>query len=152
MQWCHNRWFYFQVNTSTPEILSSESRIGRIVTPLQVSEWEWSLLTHPNRHFVEYLIDGMKNGFRIGFSYTGKIVVAKRNIMKSAYQHPEVVQRYIDNELRLDQIRGPLKPEEADGVHVSRFGVISKPHQLGKWRMIYSRSISSGAIEHQRWD
>ena len=125
--------------TEQESILSRDSRINRIVIPLQVSERENLLLTHPDRQFVDYLLDGMKNGFRIGFDYSSKTVGAKRN-MKSAHQHPEVVQKYIDNEVRLGQVRGPLKPEEAAGVHISRFGVIPKPRQPGKWRMIVDLS------------
>ena len=116
---------------------SRDSGINTIVTPLRVSEWEKLLLPHPDRQFV---LDGMKKGFRIGFNYLSKTRVT----MKSAYQHPEVVQRYIHNEVRLGQERGPLQPEEAAGVHVSRFGVIPKPHQPGKWRMIVDLSHPEG--------
>lgn len=122
---------------------SRDSGINTIVTPLRVSEWEKLLLPHPDRQFVDYLLDGMKNGFRIGFNYLSKTRVTKRN-MKSAYQHPEVVQRYIDNEVRLGRVRGPLQPAEAAGVHISRFGVIPKPHQPGKWRMIVDLSHPVG--------
>ena len=51
----------------------------------------------------------MKNGFRIGFNYSCKRVLAKLN-MKSAYQHQEVVQKYIDNEVRHGRVQGPLQP------------------------------------------
>lgn len=110
---------------------SRDSGINTIVTPLRVSEWEKLLLPHPDRQFVDYLLDGMKNGFRIGFNYLSKTRVTKRN-MKSAYQHPEVVQRYIDNEVRLGRVRGPLQPEEAAGVHISRFGVIPQTSPTGE--------------------
>ena len=92
---------------------------------------------------MDYLLDGMKNGFRIGFNHLRKTRATKRN-MKSAYQHPEVVERYIDNEVRLGRVRGPLQPEDAAGVHISRFGVIPKPHQPGKWRMIVDLSHPEG--------
>ena len=122
---------------------SRDGGINTIVTPLRVSEWEKLLLPHPDRQFVDYLLDGMKKGFRIGFNYLSKTRVTKRN-MKSAYQHPEVVQQYIDNEVRLGRVRGPLQPEETARVHISRFGVIPKPHQPGKWRMIVDLSHPVG--------
>lgn len=37
-------------------------------------------------------------------------------------------------------MRGPLNPEEAAAVHISRFGVIPKPHQPGKQRLIIDLS------------
>ena len=71
---------------------SRDSGINTIVTPLCVVEWEKWLLPHPDRQFV-----------RIGFNYPSKTRVTKRN-MKSAYQHPEVVQQYIDNEVTLGRV------------------------------------------------
>ena len=83
-------------------------------------------------------------GFRIGFNHASRRVTAKSN-MKSAHQHPEVVQKYMDNEVRLGRVYGPLRPEQAAGVHINRFGLIPKPHQPGKWRMILELSHPVGS-------
>ena len=50
---------------------------------------------------------------------------------------------YISKELAAGRIIGPL-PACAEGVHVSRFGVIPKPHQPGKWRLITDLSFPHG--------
>ena len=56
--------------------------------------------------------------------------------------NPKVVDEYLEKEAGLGRVIGPLKPEEHPTVHVSRFGVIPKNHQPGKWRLIYSGSIT----------
>ena len=50
------------VQRAIPECLS------RINTPLVVDEWE-RFLNHPDREYGDYLLRGMKEGFRIGFQY-----------------------------------------------------------------------------------
>ena len=40
---------------------------GSIATPLVVAEWEAALTTHPDQVYVQYLLRGLRNGFRIGF-------------------------------------------------------------------------------------
>ena len=44
--------------------------LSRIKTPLVVEEWEKLLSRHPDREYGDYLLRGMKEGFRIGFCYT----------------------------------------------------------------------------------
>ena len=38
------------------------------VSPLVAEEWEEALRRHPDREFVEYLVRGIRQGFRIGFN------------------------------------------------------------------------------------
>ncbi len=63
--------------------------------------------------------------------------------MLSAEQNPDVVDRYLAKERDAGRVIGPL-PESVEGVHVSRFGVIPKPHQPGKWRLIVDLSYPKG--------
>ena len=72
--------------------------------------------------------------------------------MHSAREHPEPIDRYVQEELRAGRIvrlSSGEAGESASGrriqVHVSRFGVISKPHQPGKWRLITDLSSPKGA-------
>ena len=83
---------------------------------------------------MEYLVQGIRQGFRLGFGY-GEVQLrsASRN-MRSAEDNAEVVEQYLAKECGLGRVVGPLALD--DSVHVSRFGVIPKPHQPGKWRLI----------------
>ncbi len=55
--------------------------------------------------------------------------------MPSATEHPEPIEKYLANELGAGRIVG-LMPSNEEGVHINRFGVIPKPYQPGKWRLI----------------
>ena len=121
-------------------------------TPLRVAEWGRALRGHPDREFVDYLLDGMSQGFRIGFNQAfGHLKSAKRN-MVSASAEPAVIEAYLAKERAAGRVVGPLVPEgdlAASCIHTSRFGVIPKPHQPGKWRLIVDLSHPKGQCE--RW-
>ena len=55
-----------------------------------------------------------------------------------------MVDRYLGREVSLGRVIGPLSRQEVPGVHVSRFGVIEKPHQPGKYRLIVDLSHPEG--------
>ncbi len=119
--------------------------IGAIVTPLKWEVWQGALLGHPDGDFVSYIVEGLKNGFRIGFGYGVQACKSATRNMLSAYQHPHVVEEYLDEELRLGRVLGPFEKGEVPHLHISRFGVIPKPHKPGKWRLILDLSHPEGA-------
>ena len=41
----------------------------RVTTPLFASEWKKALTKHTDRQFIDYIIPGIRDGFRIGFNY-----------------------------------------------------------------------------------
>ena len=115
-----------------------------IVTPLNASAWSSCLQHHPDEAFVRYIMDGIRQGFRIGFRHTSPLQSAKRNI-PSADEHPEIISDYIDKECSLGRILGPFSPNDIEPpVQVSRFGVIPKGHTPGKWRLILDLSSPEG--------
>ena len=89
------------------------------------------------------LIEGISEGFRIGFDHSQKLRSAKRN-MRSATEHPDIVQKYLCEEMQEGRVAGPFQPGEVTGLHISRFGVIPKRHQTGKWRLIIDLSHPEG--------
>ena len=118
-----------------------------INSPLAVNEWRVLLCDHPDEEFKSYLLQGMVEGFRIGFNYGQcKCKSAKRNML-SAMQNPSVVCDYLTKERALGRIIGPLEPHVLStmAIQVNRFGVIPKPHQPGKWRLILDLSHPEGA-------
>ena len=57
--------------------------------------------------------------------------------MDSTRQHPHIITEYIQKELSLARMLGPLKEMQSlPPLHVNRFGVIPKGHDTGKWRLI----------------
>ena len=49
-----------------------------------------------------------------------------------------VISDYLDKEVQLGRVVGPLSGDTA--VHISRFGVVPKSSQPGKWRLIIDLS------------
>ena len=45
------------------------SEWARIVTPLQVPVWQKYLEGHPDGEFAQLVMDGIRDGFRVGFDY-----------------------------------------------------------------------------------
>ena len=115
-----------------------------INTPLIVDEWRHQLSEHPDAEFTDYLVRGMTEGFRIGFNYQECTCRSAKRNMLSAIQNPQVVGYYLDLECKLGRIVGPLDIG-IHGINVNRFGVIPKPHQPGKWRLIVDLSYQKGA-------
>ena len=120
-----------------------------VVTPLQAEAWARARGEHPDRPFVAWVLEGIRQGFRIGF---GSVTPhqqrrpAKRNML-SAMQNPGVVREYLNAEREAGRVLGPVPSGVARscGVHTNRFGVIPKPNQPGKWRLIVDLSHPDGA-------
>ena len=65
--------------------------------------------------------------------------------MQSAIENPTVVLAYIDMEVALGRLLGPVHPEIVPrGTQLSPFGVIPKTSQPGKWRLILNLSSPDG--------
>ena len=113
-------------------------------TPLQPRAWEEALHQHPDRSFVDYILQGMRGGFQVGFQH-GQVALkpAKRNI-PSAYEQPQVVDKYLRTECQMGRIMGPFISMPVPELHVNRFGVIPKKSQPGKWHLIVDLSAPKG--------
>ncbi len=116
-------------------------------TPLRSEAWERRLKDHPDRTFQRYLVT---RGFRIGFSYSQAKCVSATQNMASVTEHPEVVKSYLQKEFEAGRVVGPVPEVWWPSIQISRFGVIPKPHQPGKWRLIVdlshpkNRSVNDG--------
>ncbi|CAB3988531.1 Hypothetical predicted protein [Paramuricea clavata] len=64
--------------------------------------------------------------------------------MRSASDHPEVVDAYLFSELAARCVAGPFTSPPVPLLRVSPFGVIPKNHQPGKWRLILDLSSPAG--------
>lgn len=108
-----------------------------------IGAWAQRLAWHPDAEFADYVLSGIQHGFRVGFSNTSPLSKAQRN-MHSAQEYPEVIDEYIARETVAGRFLGPFTLQEAQGLHVSRFGVIPKGHAT-KWRFITDLSFPDGA-------
>ena len=126
------------------EVHSHGAGWEKITTPLHGDVWERELAGHPDRVLADYVCEGIRRGFRIGFDYgLCQCTRALRN-MKSVSEHREVVEEYIRGEVEAGRVMGPFSREVFPGVQVSPFGVIPKS-EPGKWRLIIDLSAPKGS-------
>jgi hypothetical protein len=71
-------------------------------------------------------------------------LTAARKNKASAYEHPEIVDAYLQNEVSLGRVTGPFETPPLPDLHISSFGVIPKSGQPGKWRLILDLSSPHG--------
>ena len=82
-------------------------------------QFAWELRFHPQRPQVDFVLDGIRHGFKLGFSPSQKLKSAKKN-KPSVDQHASVIDAYLANEVSLGRV-------------------------AGKWRLIVDLSSPSGA-------
>ena len=88
-------------------------------SPLQHAAWEAALRQHPDRVLADYVLQGIDHGFSIGFHETVVALrPAKRNI-PSAYDHPQVVDKYLRAECEMGRVLGPFPAPPAEALHIS---------------------------------
>ena len=114
-----------------------------ITTPLIAPNWAKMLEGHPDPIFANYVLTGITSGFRIGFGYGNHSLHPTGKNLRSAYDHPEVVDSYLQNEVSLNRV-AELTPATLPWLQVNSFGVIPKPHKPGKWRLIVDLSAPEG--------
>ena len=124
--------------------VSVVSQLSMVHTPLHLAAWRRHLHCHPDRDFTDYILRGIEKGFCIGANPEAMLKPAHRN-MKSAQQHPDVINEYLQKETHLLNIIGPFHLHTSPEVHINRFGVIPKKHQPGKWQLITDLSFPEGA-------
>ena len=116
----------------------------RPATPLKLSEWKEALAGHPDQQFSRYILHGLAHGFHIGASRAMGLHPSHSN-MPSVHQLPDLVEKQIRAEVDAGRLLGPLPPHLARMVQTSSIGLIPKPHQQGKWRLIVNLSSPAGA-------
>ena len=92
-----------------------------IVSPLVPEMWSSLLVEHPDRNLVEYLLQGLRGGFHVGCCASVQELQSASNNMPSALRHPEVIDKYLRDELNSGRLVEVPHPE-SNVVHISRFG------------------------------
>ena len=115
--------------------ITPPSWLTEVKTPLRVHAWAAALQSHPDTEFKEYLLQGIRSGFRIGFNCRQPLKASHQN-MCSAYDNPQVIEDYLGKESAMGHVVGPLPCQTLPHAHASPFGVIPKSSQPAKWRMI----------------
>lgn len=114
-----------------------------ITTPLNWQAWDEALAGHPDQRFRQYIVEGVRDGFRIGYDTQAAEMGLRSSPanMASALEHPEIIGEYLSSDGR---VLGPLDPAAFPYIHTSRFGVVPKG-STDKWRLIVDLSSPEGA-------
>ena len=64
--------------------------------------------------------------------------------MHSTFDHPSVIDAYLENEVSCGQVAGPFSSPPFTDLHIIRFGVVPKNNQPGKWCLILDLSSPDG--------
>lgn len=114
------------------------------VFPIQWGKLQLELATHPDQDMVAYVIQGLKDGFRLGFDPSkSKLKSASKNLQSSSL-HPAVIDKYLQNEVENGRVAGPFSSPPMSNLQVNSFGVIPKRNQRGQWRLILDLSSPAG--------
>ena len=109
------------------------------ISPINLTNFELQLTSHPDRRKVDYVLNGLRFGFHLGFQpHLCKLKSAAFNC-PSANEHPSVVDEYLNKEVSLGRVFGPTHAPPLQNLHVSRFGLI--PKKGNAWRLILDLSF-----------
>ena len=78
------------------------------VSPLNFSAFQRELALHPDRSSVEFVLDGIRFGFRAGFVPGLAPLVSLRRNVKSASEHPMVIYDYLGTVIASYWAAGPF--------------------------------------------
>ena len=106
---------------------------------LPLSEWSPFLECHPDVQFAAFMHRGLAHGFRIGFDRSRTLGESPPNF-QSVRRIPQVVEEYITNEVA----QGRLMASSNPAVRKNPIGIVPKPHQPGKFRLIVDLSAPRG--------
>lgn len=131
----------------TNELLSLATAVApqprtwpRYSSPVRVELLHPFVAAHPDQAYATYIADGLSNGFRIGFNHRQAPLRSRRRNHPSCQSNPRVVSERILSELSKGRLLGPIAPHLLPNVHVSPMGLIPKPHQPNKFRLIVDLS------------
>ena len=127
---------------SSPLMISTAA--AKIHTLLVAQEWKSHLQGYNNHKLTEFFLAGITQGFKTGFKMGNISLKSVAKNLPGALLHPEVVDKYLQHELSQHRLSGPYPATSCSQAHISRFGVIPKDHQPGKWCLIVDLSHPAG--------
>ena len=114
------------------------------VSPIRVEKLHQEVLTHPDHSFAPYVLDGLENRFRVDFNLASVSLKSATQNMPSPTRPSLVIDDYHHMEVGKGRVAGSFSSPPLPHLHISRFGVIPKKHQPGKWRLILDLSSPDG--------
>ena len=102
---------------------------ARVSTPLSVKAWQQALASHPDQAWVQHLLVGLHEGFRIGLQLN-PVCHSTQDTSPLVLAHPALVTGFIESQVSHGYMVGPLPPTACPNVMTSRLAVIPRGHQV----------------------
>ena len=116
---------------------------SRVATPLNLKAWRDALITHPDKPWVDALLQGIQSGFRVGLRPSTSFRSSARNL-PSVQGHEGVIRDFLSHQVQQGFMLGPFSPDQCPGVITSPIGVVPKSAP-GSFRVIVALSSPSGS-------
>ena len=119
------------------------------INSLNVDELRKGLQTHPDRHFVNMILEYAQQGVPLG--YAGPRHTRCHDSWPSAYKYIDVVLRSISQDIQLGRKMGPYPqpPEFMRNYIASPLGAFPKKHSKDKYRIVHDLSWPPGrSVNH----
>ena len=79
-----------------------------LISPLQLSQFKAELHDYPDRTAATYVLTGLREGFHIGFEAVSVSLQSASSNLRSALDHPSVINAYLDKEVSCGRVTGPF--------------------------------------------
>lgn len=113
-----------------------------VATPVQVNALASALSNHPDREFVDFLVDGFTTGFHPGVEVLPEKSYQCKNL-QSALADPDTVDVLLAKEVREGFMIGPFKHPPFHTFRVNPIGIATRKYS-GKKRLIIDHSSPHG--------
>ena len=136
-----------------PDLLKLEERVPATVlspwsrgpTPLRYDAFMEALASHPDPGFAQFILRGLNDGFRIGFSHQRQYLRSTGRNHPSSLANPTGVHDFISAEVRAGRLVGPVTSYVKPLLHTSPIGLVPKGHATNRGRMIVDLSSPAKA-------
>lgn len=111
-------------------------------SPVNISLLEGELREHPDKGFVQFVSEGFREGFDIGYFGPERARISRN--LQSAYKNPGVVDEYLRVEIEKGRIVGPFSTPPFENLQCQPIGIVPKKVP-GKFRTIMDLSYPEGS-------
>ena len=98
---CYHTWLknWHDHMKDVPAAIKVPSSASYLHTPLIISSWTQALVQHPNQPLVNFFLEGISKGFRIGFNKPPRGLKSAHKNLSGVLEHPQVVEEYMSLEI-----------------------------------------------------
>ena len=140
----HYRYTEDLLSLETSGLACQSGKWPRYYSPVRVDLLSPFLQSHPDQAYAAYIASGLRDGFCIGFRHNlARLRTRARNHPSCAAKRRVVCEK-LAAELAAGRLLGPIEPHIQPSVHTSPMGLVPKPHQPDKFRLIVDLSTPTG--------